>query len=983
MDTLEFLRAILPEEGVYYAAIFKPGFKAPAHKPFRSLESFAEALVKMDAGDWTVYHACGSYNEDCVEVDGKKKYRVEPNWNKAKAFWADLDCGESKAAEGKGYATKRDAATAMKEFCEKTGFPKPFYVDSGNGIHAYWPLTKSITAATWVKMATVLKAVFAHHNVLADPSRTSDFASILRPVGTHNKKTEDYKPVIAKNRVKPIDPKEIAEVLKTLSQNIPKQAIVQIKKHEINDDLTAHLPQVVHMDSSARTIAEKCAQMAIIRDTRGDVDYEQWRGGLGLIKHCVEGSELAHEWSTGHPEYEYEATEAKLDSWEAGPTTCEFFSKCNPQGCQGCAHQGNIKTPMVLGRIVPMPEEKVVEAVVEGKRVEVEVPAFPENYAYENNTMTRFMIDKDGLTHAFQFCNTLIYPMYRIRKEDGTFAMGMRMHLPDNRTREFELDTKLLASPQKLAEALADYEVLPTNTKGANDYMAAYLRESIEKLKREAEELNTLTSFGWKDNMQSFLVGDRLYHTDGTVRKVLVGGRARDKMQAFPEPRGTAEKYAEALNFMYARPDMIPMQYAIASGFGSVLTPLGPTIYKGLLMAITGGATAKGKTSVCMAGMYAFGDADKMKIGTDKGSTINARYATLSTYQNLPVLFDEFTKISAEDFSALSYAISQGEDKSRMSVSNNKGVTFAQAEYWQMSPYITANSDLHGLLSTEKGNSQAEAVRVIQIRIDEYQLAQISIPEAEAALKQIELNMGTAGDKFIRYVVQNREDVLHRMARIGKLLEAAIPDVKYRFYRNHAICSLTAINITNQLGITKFDEAALYDYVVQLFSDLANTITQQNSLTAEEALSSMITDMSSRFIVSRDYRNAKSALGPEVVNYRGNANTVAGRYIEYHDSKDKKSHELAGKLFIAHKEAYQWCRKNQVELKDVITWGQEAKLVSVPTAKFSLGKGTTVKTGNTSVICINITKLEDQTPNSLLSVISGGMRAEDEEMTGT
>ena len=126
MDTLEFLRAILPEEGVYYAAIFKPGFHAPAHKPFRSLESMADAIVKMDAGDWTVYHACGSYNEEYVEVDGKKKYRINTNWNKAKAFWADLDCGESKALEGKGYATKRDAATAIKEFCDKTGFPKPF-----------------------------------------------------------------------------------------------------------------------------------------------------------------------------------------------------------------------------------------------------------------------------------------------------------------------------------------------------------------------------------------------------------------------------------------------------------------------------------------------------------------------------------------------------------------------------------------------------------------------------------------------------------------------------------------------------------------------------------------------------------------------------------------------------------------------------------------------------------------------------------------
>jgi len=42
----------------------------------------------------------------------------------------------------------------------------------------------------------------------------------------------------------------------------------------------------------------------------------------------------------------------------------------------------------------------------------------------------------------------------------------MRMHLPDNRTRDFEIDTSTLASRQKLIEALAKYELIPNQQQG-------------------------------------------------------------------------------------------------------------------------------------------------------------------------------------------------------------------------------------------------------------------------------------------------------------------------------------------------------------------------------------------------------------------------------------------------------------------------------------------------------------------------------------
>lgn len=48
MSTLEFFKAILPAEGVYFLAIFKPSSKAPTHKAFTSLEEMAHAVAEIE-----------------------------------------------------------------------------------------------------------------------------------------------------------------------------------------------------------------------------------------------------------------------------------------------------------------------------------------------------------------------------------------------------------------------------------------------------------------------------------------------------------------------------------------------------------------------------------------------------------------------------------------------------------------------------------------------------------------------------------------------------------------------------------------------------------------------------------------------------------------------------------------------------------------------------------------------------------------------
>ena len=966
MTTLEFLQTILPEDGIKYLVTISQENNKTKHYPYTSLEKMAEAVAQLDGKPVQLYHACGSYSEPFVEVEGKRKYRIPANWNRAKAFWVDIDCGEEKAAKGDGYLTKRDAATALRDFCAATKLPAPLIVDSGNGLHAYWVLARAIKHATWVKLAARLKAITTHHGFLADQTATADFARILRPAGSTNKK-DAHKVVKTLNTCTPIEPQAFAAILNAVA--LPESASTtppKLAEPSLNDDLTSHLAPSIPI--YAEIVASKCAQVAEMRDTKGDVNYEHWRGVIGIVKYCEEGIEKAREWSaeranTGHEQVD---VDAKYDTWSSPPTTCEFFSKCNPTGCEGCAFKGKIKTPAVLGRKEPETQSTEVQAKVDGVSMQVMVPEFPKGYGHEHNQMMRFMEDRDGIMHAFTFCHNLFYPIHRIKRENGEFSLGMRMHLPDKRTREFEIDTQLLASPQKLIEGFAKHELLPTNHKDASMHMTAYLRDSLEKLKSEAEELNTYTSFGWIDNYQGFLIGDRLYFKDGSVRKVLIGSYARDKAVAFPTPTGTLEGYSKALNFLYARQGMEPMQYVVAAGFGSVLAPLGDSMYKGLVFAVVGEETAKGKTTVCWASLYAFGDADRMSLKTEDNATVNARYARMGTYRNIPMLIDEVTNVEPAELSKFAYSVSLGQEKERLTVGKgSSGVRFAESQTWAMNLFMTANKDMHAALASNQSNTQAEAVRLIQIKIDRYDTPKLNMSEVEGAKKQMQINQGVAGDVFLRYVVSNLDHVMERMTKWGIRLETDMPDVKYRFYRNHAICSFTAVEITNELGITNFDIEELYKFVQELFIELAASVKEQNTITPEDALNRMLNELSPRILVTTEYRDGRDTRGPEDTNRI--TGPVAGRRIM--GNQATKDHALTGKLYLVKKEIQDWCLKHRVDYKHMMDAAMVQGVAFDVKDKFNVGRGTRVSAGQHRCVCIDMLKLENAgaDPNKLVT----------------
>lgn len=174
--------------------IAEPSDKGWQHHPVKTVDEAASKAREIMNAERNAYFACSKYRTP----DNRKGENVKS----VRAFWLDIDCGEDKAAKGEGYATKQEAANALLGFCKAAGLPAPTYIaDSGNGLHVYWVLDVAVSPEDWRAHSRLLKALTTKYGLLADPSRTTDIASVLRVPGTLNlKDPANPKPVKLKVR---------------------------------------------------------------------------------------------------------------------------------------------------------------------------------------------------------------------------------------------------------------------------------------------------------------------------------------------------------------------------------------------------------------------------------------------------------------------------------------------------------------------------------------------------------------------------------------------------------------------------------------------------------------------------------------------------------------------------------------------------------------------------------------------------------------
>ena len=364
-----FIRHVLPEQG------FKCWWTVKGNRPkqdfsptFEKLEAY---LRFCDDNNFETYFSCSSFKTD--------ESRKQENVQNTKAFWLDIDAGKDKNGNDKPYPNADAAYEALKTFFDGVELPFPTIVYSGNGIHAWWVLDREIRPNEWQPAAEALKKLTVYYALEADPARTADIASILRPPQTHHRKDPQNPKLVVCHTLEP--PVAADEFIAKLMQG--KAAIPSpVQPQRAVDTAPNGKPKAVNENAEpayAAKVAEHCIQLRKLKDTRGNVSEPEWYASLCVMAHCADGKELSHEWSSGYPEYSHKETEDKLAHAlkDSGPTTCERFDYINPVGCKDCQHKGKITSPIQLGKAkLPQPLPTDVETRLK------ELAALPV-FAYE------------------------------------------------------------------------------------------------------------------------------------------------------------------------------------------------------------------------------------------------------------------------------------------------------------------------------------------------------------------------------------------------------------------------------------------------------------------------------------------------------------------------------------------------------------------------------------------------------------------------
>lgn len=823
MTPLDFLRLVLPDGG--YKVLATPAKKGFRHATFSAHGGLADAAAEYD-GRVDLYFGLGGLRERKVEekqADGSIKVRVRigSNITSLRAFWLDIDVGE-----GKPYATKREAATALAAFCRTSMLPSPLIVDSGGGLHVYWPLEADVPPGDWKPVAQRLKALTQALSLGADPTRTADVSSVLRVPGTTNLKHGLQRPVkIVKDAAKVLSLATFAGLVAAACEahgvEAPRErAPVQPAVIEANADLVAGLEDAAPAD--ARKVILGCAQMRRITTKQETASEPEWYAALQVVRLCQNAEKVAHAVSRNHPAYTPDATDNKLAQLAEkgiGPTTCARFASFNAAACQACPHNGKITSPIQLGRVVvsqPTPSVQVAG-------IEFQLPDPPEPYSRTRRGIVVQLEDEDGTPGE----PTVVYPydLYPVARTFDEFTGRMRTtfrtYQPMRGWYEFEIDNQDLYDSRALPKTLANADLLPSpsRVKMLGDYMVSY----TQKLQAVAEATRLFMQMGWRDSDTRFIIGDQLLSPGGTAQKIGVSSAtalAAEKLTT----RGSLDEWKKIVR-PYAAPGMEPYLFAFGAAFGAPL--FGFTNYSGAIINMVGPAGC-GKSTVLKAINSVYGHPDSLLFS--KEDTVRSMYRRIGVLNSLPIAFDEITNIEPMALSDLAYTFSQGRERMRLTAAATER---KDAYQWKTLLVSTANSSLHDKLGALKGDSSAEIVRIFEYRISDK--SPLDALTAKNLFDQFNEHYGHAGRVYMQYVVDNTawvRDQLRKM--IDLVFKRTNAPSSERFLIATVAANITGLLVAQKCGLVAVDAKALLDWAVAQIDAQRETVTEAVSTPVDQ-----------------------------------------------------------------------------------------------------------------------------------------------------
>lgn len=908
----DFLNSVLPTQGLYCTVGIRSG---TVRQSFQATIDDVEVAAQGFASQGVdAYFALASFNDPAAG-------RTADNAAFLRAFFLDLDCGV-----GKPYVDQNEAAVALSDFVRAGGFPAPYIVNSGGGLHVYWPLTEDVPADVWFTHARALKKLCADRNLHADPAVTADRARILRVPGTHNFKNNQQRPVQVAMVGAPVSLGDFVKLLPAAPMDL--SAAKQFGMDEATKDLAGgEFPTCSFSRIVRRSLKDDgCNQIKIAVVEAATLEEPMWRAALSVATRCEDGPKAIHQLSKAHPGYSASATEAKAAETK-GPYTCEWYRANFPAGCEGCKQK--VSSPIMLGKVVeaaPVENDQyMIEKPVddESPAVTLAIPAYPFPYfrganggVYRKDRLNDEEVEVEIYPHDL-YLTERFYDFDDGGEGDGEMV-GINLHMTRDGVRRFYAPVTTLFTKDKMRDLLIKHGVVAYGKQ--LDSLMAYFASTIRKLQQQYSASKTRNQMGWTPDMQGFVVGE-IEYTAGGAKLAPPASGTRQLAAAF-RPTGTLEEWTKIADF-YDRPGLEPHALTLFFGFGSPLLKLiGGNHVKGAQVHLKHNGSGSGKSTAQMVVNSIFGSPDELLMKKD--DTYASKMHMLGMMNSIAFTVDEITNEKAELLSDYAYGFTSGRGKHRMEAQTNK--LRSNSTVWCNITITSGNASVVDALQQLKNTADGELRRVLEISVPKYSGATKS--EIDAVFGKLNDNYGVAGPAFIQFVVNNidtvRESCLKMQAQIDKALGL---DQSDRFYSCILACAFTGAMIAKKLGLINIDVRRVYDYALV-------AVTQSKQQTKGE-VGDMLT-VAKETLAAFLNENVNNAL---VINHPTKGGVPPAPIMMPKGQLKLRYEPDTKELYITVAEYRAYFAKRQVDVKDSL-----AKLSAAGIVKYE-GKSHTTRIG--------------------------------------
>lgn len=759
----EFFRAVLPESG--FVAV---GRLAPAkgsvflHDIYASVDELIQGLEGADYTKENFYFAVSSFEEKSVLERGKMRFRTQRNAKLTRCVILDIDI---KTQDGY-YTSKDEAWEGLQRLVMQMNLPDPLVVDSGFGYHVYWPMMAGVPAKEWQAVAKLFYQAISiiEPRIVADASRVSDSASVLRIPESFNLKFNQQTPVgIVQWHSETLDFGDFRETLQRITGKRPDAPKVSLDVLPTEYEKVALVPTLKNCNWAGHYIKNAA--------TASEPEWYAMLGMAPFMEHTdkqgnkINGVDVAHILSKGHPDYTHDATVIKFTQVkhaQSGPTTCAKLQQINPKPCEGCPFKGAVKSPVQTARLSrPATTDTVVTTVVitddgnkENEDVTIPRPPAPYFRGENGGVFARIKV-KAGSEDSEQWEEQIVkiydydlYPTKRFRSElVEEEQLEVHLWLPKDGMRRFKMPTETLVEHKRLGTFLASRGAI--GEAGSSVRMSKYMIDYARHLQQEASAEVEYSRFGWRDVLSAepkFVVGNGFIDKDGTVHPAAFPNYLRNASTAVAA-FGDINKWKEGFNVYKTIPNSEAFIFTAMMGFAAPLMALTP--YAGVLYNMVGESGA-GKSAALSVMTSVWGIPHPQRININ--DTQIATYNTIGYLNSVPVAFDESTNMEASIASqfALNFTGGRGKDRAGRDGQNKENhVT------WDTIVVSTSNTSMYSKFTAARKGYNAEAMRLFEVPVP------MGNPrykeQMDRALALLKGNYGMAGREYIATVMRNRE----------------------------------------------------------------------------------------------------------------------------------------------------------------------------------------------------------------------------------